>query len=198
MTSLLERNQRLSNRERLNLKAIYTFGSPRIGNLDYAQYFESLVQKEGIGVYRVVNKRDLVSRAPCIDYNHFGTNIQLLSPEHSPSPPVNVNVLVNPKTGDYNYCAFGVELIENIINIKKYARDHYLESYYNILYTLRKQFHEVLKHEETYNLQGALKNENLFNSYRYPLNCNRVVFKNSLIPSYLKYNYQKLPFEIEM
>jgi hypothetical protein len=198
MTAWLDRNQKVSNDLRLNLKSVYTFGSPRIGNLDFAHTFEKLNISERVGVFRMVNNKDVVTKAPCLDYSHFGTNVQLLTPEDGPSPSTQVAVMVNPRpSDDYNYCAWGPSILDNLFNFKKYARDHYLESYYSALSTTRSELQRSLRIEE---INYTNKNGRLNappNPYQFPANCRKVSIQTNNAPAYLKYNYEPLLFEIE-
>jgi hypothetical protein len=196
MTSLLERNQKTSADTQLNLKAIYTFGAPRIGNLNFAQYFVKLNESPKVGVYRLVNKKDIVTKAPCLDYSHFGTNIQFLSPDPSLSPVSNLDVTVNP-SDDYNYCAYGASILDSLMNLKKYAKDHYLEAYYQLLKFTRSNLNRSLLSEKINFNKDIDWNRRRLNPYEYPANCNKVIFQNQNLPEYLKYNYEQLPFEIE-
>lgn len=197
MTSWIERNQKISTDLRLNLKSVYTFGSPRIGNLDFARSFEKLNASEQVGVFRMVNNKDVVTKAPCLDYSHFGTNVQLVTPDQGPSPSTQVEVLVNPSSDEYNYCAWGSSFLDNFFNFKKYARDHYLESYYSSLYRTRFELQRTLKIEEIdySNKYGRLNTP--ANPFQYPANCNKVSISTKSAPEYIKYNYEPLPFEIE-
>ncbi len=198
MTTLLERNQKVSKDLRLNLKSIYTYGSPRVGNLNFAHTFEKLNLSERVGVFRMVHNKDVVTKAPCLDYSHFGTNVQLFTPKSSSYPSTQVSVLVNPRpSDDYNYCAWGPSFLDNLYNFKKYVRDHYLEAYYGALSTTRTELQHSLRIEEINyrNKNGRLNAP--ANPYQFPANCGKVSIQTPTAPGYLKYNYQPLPFEIE-
>lgn len=50
-----------------NVKAVYTFGSPRVGNRKFARMFDQKVRH-----YRFVNNNDVVTRVPGFLYRHTG------------------------------------------------------------------------------------------------------------------------------
>mmetsp|Transcript_46903 Transcript_46903/g.77611 ORF Transcript_46903/g.77611 Transcript_46903/m.77611 type:complete len:742 (-) Transcript_46903:731-2956(-) len=58
---------------------LYTFGAPRVGNTDFARYFDSL----GLEAFRIVNGLDIVARLPrhrnsagaVLDYEHCGRTV---------------------------------------------------------------------------------------------------------------------------
>ncbi|KAJ1991631.1 hypothetical protein H4R33_001293 [Dimargaris cristalligena] len=54
---------------------VFTYGEPRVGNLVFAQYYDSL----GIPTQRVVNRNDIVARAPpkALGYRHHGSEVWL-------------------------------------------------------------------------------------------------------------------------
>jgi hypothetical protein len=67
---------------------VYSFGSPRVGNSEFAQRFDSLVKSGKINqAYRVVNDQDVVARLPrtmytlSVDYDHCGSTVLVVSPE---------------------------------------------------------------------------------------------------------------------
>ncbi len=198
MTSFLERNQKVSPDTKLNLKAVYTFGAPRIGNLTYAKYFEDLNRNEQVGFYRIVNQKDPVPRAPCIDYAHFGTNVQINSSQTLVGTSSLHNVTVNPNPDDYNYCAYGTSLLDNLVNIKKYLRQHYLESYHNLLWISRYELQRALQTEEiNYKLANGIIGNTSTNPYSYPNNCSAASFRQGNGPEYLQNNYKVFPQQIE-
>ena len=51
-----------------NPQALYTFGSPRVGNKTYVKAIESI----GVLHFRFVNNADIVARVPVWPYRHFG------------------------------------------------------------------------------------------------------------------------------
>lgn len=51
-----------------NPKALFTFGSPRVGNKKYVKEIESI----GLLHFRFVNNADIVARVPIWPYRHFG------------------------------------------------------------------------------------------------------------------------------
>lgn len=66
----------LDNNELLgSLGGLYTFGQPRCGDEEYCKLFTELIE-HGL-VYRVVNKKDLVTRLPMevLKYDHHGCKV---------------------------------------------------------------------------------------------------------------------------
>lgn len=61
--------------------SLYTYGAPRVGNSQFAAYFETLFA--GREAYRIVNDRDIVARLPrsgtvagaVLDYEHVGKTV---------------------------------------------------------------------------------------------------------------------------
>jgi hypothetical protein len=62
--------------------ALYTYGAPRVGNTEFARYFEQLFA--GREAFRIVNDRDIVPRLPrhgnalgntVLDYEHVGRTV---------------------------------------------------------------------------------------------------------------------------
>lgn len=194
MTDLMERNQKVSPDTRLNLKAVYTFGAPRLGNKSFAEYFQKLHQQSEVGFYRIVNKKDVITKAPCFDYTHFGSTVQFNYPENRALTPEDLQVLVNPTGNAYNYCAYGSQLIDNFYNAKKYAKYHYLESYYSVLSTARTTLIRAFEEERNNRIQTSAPSSG---DLQHPNNCNTVPFKKEIKPYYLRFNFQSLPLEIE-
>mmetsp|Transcript_9846 Transcript_9846/g.25307 ORF Transcript_9846/g.25307 Transcript_9846/m.25307 type:complete len:92 (+) Transcript_9846:785-1060(+) len=58
--------------------SLYTYGAPRVGNSEFAEFFEMLFA--GREAYRIVNNKDVVARYPrsgkaagaVLDYEHVG------------------------------------------------------------------------------------------------------------------------------
>lgn len=196
-TALLERNTKVPLNQRLNIKALYTYGSPRVGSEDFARYFDTLRKLQGMGVYRIVNKNDVVTKAPCLDYQHLGTHIQLLSSVQGNFPATKVQVLVNPQSEDFRYCAYGSRLIDNLNNFKTYSTEHSMQSYYSVLVKARSELNKALQAQaEDYQRRyGQIDDEN--NPYHYPNNCSWKRIYKSDAPAYLQQNYRHFPFIIE-
>ncbi len=55
------------------IEAVYTYGSPRVGNSDWKKNFS----KSGIEYYRIVNGNDIVSSVPKIFFYHVGKEIHI-------------------------------------------------------------------------------------------------------------------------
>lgn len=197
LTTWLERNEVVPKSRRLNLKAVYTFGSPRIGNIDYARHLQEHLSKEHVGIYRVTNKQDIVTKAPCYEYHHFGSQIQILSEVQGDFPASNVNVLINPQSDDFNHCAYGPYFFDSVNNFNQFTNDHLLVSYYSGLVSARRALQKALQSQANdYAQRYGLKESDL-NPFQYPYSCQRVRLYNSKAPAYLQWNYQTLPFEIE-
>ena len=197
MTNWLERNQKVPPRLRLNLKAVYTFGAPRIGSLDYARYFLNLTVKEPVGLYRIVNRRDIVTKAPCIQYNHFGTHVQLLSDLQGNFPAQNVSILINPRSEEFNHCGWGTQITDNLNNIDQYTKDHALESYYSVLLTARRELTRALAYQGRFERSQGLTPNPVEHSSGISASCQpRRIFAPSA-PAYLQHNFRFLPFELE-
>jgi Lipase (class 3) len=72
---------------------LYNFGSPRVGNVPFAEIFDALVDEGYIDqAYRIVNGEDVVARLPRsvnalvfgnINYDHVGTTVLLSQPEQT-------------------------------------------------------------------------------------------------------------------
>jgi Lipase (class 3) len=70
---------------------MYNFGSPRVGNVAFAQLFDRLLQEGKIdSAYRIVNGEDIVARLPRtvnglvlgkINYDHVGKTVLINAPE---------------------------------------------------------------------------------------------------------------------
>lgn len=197
MTSLIERNKTVPFEKRLNLKSVYSFAAPRIGNINYAQYFDKLANESHVNFFRIVNKNDFVTRAPCIDYVHFGSYLQIIEKKKTEAQPSAIDILVNPMSKKYHECAYGAATLDSIYNYKSYINDHRLESYYEILKDIRHEFRKKLISEETQFANNIQSKNASINPFSYPNNCKRPPLKNFSDFPFLKLNYSSIPFEIE-
>jgi len=64
---------------------MYNFGSPRVGDSNFAELFELLMEKGNIDqAYRIVNSQDIIARVPRpmlnIDYEHCGRTVLIEEP----------------------------------------------------------------------------------------------------------------------
>jgi predicted lipase len=68
--------ERLAALNWFNLEAVYTFGSPRVGNWSFAAHYNSLLHDI---TFRIFNARDPVPRVPFVfgTYKHAGTEVYL-------------------------------------------------------------------------------------------------------------------------
>lgn len=196
-TALLERNTKVPFHQRLNLQSLYTFGAPRIGGLPFAHYFETLSSFHNLGVYRIVNKNDVVTKSPCIDYHHFGTHIQLLSGQQGDFPAENLQVLANPSSNDHNVCAYGSALIDSLDHFDQYSDEHIMKSYFSALLRSRNELRKTLKTQAQDYIFRNAGNDAQNNPYRYPESCRRQRIYRPEAPAYLQLNYRHLPFRIE-
>jgi hypothetical protein len=64
----------LSEKYKNKIIKLVTFGSPRVGNYNFKQHFNS---KDNIIHYRITNNRDTVTSVPSYNYYHVGTHIHL-------------------------------------------------------------------------------------------------------------------------
>jgi len=67
--------QRLNITQTENL-TVMTIGQPRVGNLKFAQHFDSIIGRH----YRIVNKRDLVPHVPPVQFNYHHTGTEIWFP----------------------------------------------------------------------------------------------------------------------
>lgn len=90
---------------------ILTFGMPRYGNKNYKKEYNS---KHNIDHWNIINKNDLMSSIPIIDYNHVG---QLFFIENN-----------NEIKTEINYSYFGLLYRLSLINCNNKS-DHELDNY---------------------------------------------------------------------
>lgn len=111
----------------LDLKATYTFGSPRIGNNIFVDEYNNLLKDNGSGNFRFVLHNDPIPHGPCYqDYAHAGTAVYS---DHNES-------IVNPTFKNFNpyYCAYDLEGISKIIHSPlETVNDHRMSNYFKIL-----------------------------------------------------------------
>jgi hypothetical protein len=58
---------------------VYTFASPRVGEMMFHHIYESVVPH----TYRVHNRSDIVPKVPLFPYEHVGIDLELISPYQS-------------------------------------------------------------------------------------------------------------------
>ena len=68
MARLLEAKDQGSN---LKLRALYTVGSPRVGDSIFARRFNALTSKHGVVSARIRNANDIVTFLPTVGYEHI-------------------------------------------------------------------------------------------------------------------------------
>ena len=59
--------------------SVYTFASPRVGELFFQHTYDSVVPD----TYRIHNRTDVVPQAPLYPYEHVGNDVELVSPFNS-------------------------------------------------------------------------------------------------------------------
>lgn len=97
----------MDNGKRWNLKGLYTFGSPRVGNRQFRERFDKAARENGVTVVRFRNEDDIVTRVPRFLYEHVD-RLGLL--------PKRLGTVL-----------FGVEIDEPLIGR---AADHEMAKYY--------------------------------------------------------------------
>ncbi|MCA9606163.1 MAG: lipase family protein [Myxococcales bacterium] len=62
----------------LDLRAVCTFGSPRVGDPTFVQHFNELAARHGVTIGRFRNDDDAVSNVPRIEFDHVGPMFHVL------------------------------------------------------------------------------------------------------------------------
>lgn len=143
---IMEYNQTLRSQigpqAAINLKAIYSYGAPRIGNESWARHMDYLSKISGVGNYRFIYDKDPVPLVPCDDFKHAGTPVYLDPHKEKSELALNFfsfgQVIIDPPSGIFNSdsCAYINDLMNNITHIQGVLKDHGLNSYYEALKTL--------------------------------------------------------------
>ena len=120
---------------------VITFGSPKIGNYEWKQSYES---KKNILNYRITNNNDIVSVIPIYNYYHVGINIHIS----------NDNIIICNDI-DCNFFYFN----KNILFTNSIC-DHCLFEYYNNFINKEEIFENLIK---LYNLEFESKDESILN-----------------------------------
>ena len=106
---------------------LITFGSPKVGNLEWYNIFDSI---ENIIYYRITNEGDIVTQIPNINYYHVGVNIHLINNEiiinnvesDNDDIPDNENILcINNNLNCFN-CS-------NYLNINNHKITNYYDNF---------------------------------------------------------------------
>ncbi len=82
-----------------DLRAVYTYGSPRVGNAQFASRFEELAEKHGVTLARFRNGDDLVTNVPKIEFVHVGRMFHL-SEDQPGSPEADSAMWLYPSRDD--------------------------------------------------------------------------------------------------
>jgi predicted lipase len=104
---------------------LITFGSPKVGNLEWYNIFNNI---ENIIYYRITNEGDIVTQIPNINYYHVGINIHLLNNDII----LNTNIdSDNDEVINNNISCFNNNL--NCLNCSNYLNinNHKITSYYD-------------------------------------------------------------------
>jgi len=129
---------------RSNLKAIYTFGSPRVGNKDFAMDYSQKAKEFGVGVYNIANENDIIPHVPCDGYNHVGSMIYLDNQDgkskikaiYKPNQFSPTSFFSEPKSCGYS------TLVKNLFSASKLFQEHRMSVYIDHLSDLRNQLRE--------------------------------------------------------
>ncbi|WP_299492502.1 lipase family protein [Acaryochloris sp. IP29b_bin.137] len=70
MAILAAASCKLSDSNHLEVSGVYTYGQPRVGDLNFEAVFDPQLKTK---TFRVVNNNDIVARIPNINYEHVGT-----------------------------------------------------------------------------------------------------------------------------
>lgn len=163
---LLRRNANLdsSMHKPFNIKALYTFGAPRVGNREWAEHMMKLANDNHVGIFRFVNKDDVVPRMPCLGYYHVGTTVYVennksedgISKVFTAINPISKLIEINLDTaGKYpiSGCAYGSAL-GSIFKLKKSEllsalSNHPMDNYYDALRALYIETSKKLENESS-------------------------------------------------
>lgn len=127
-----------------NLKAIYTFGAPRVGNREFAIHYTQKAKEFGVGVYNLANENDLVPNVPCVDYAHAGAMIYLSGTEAKKSTKATYKykdlsqASFFPNPGSCGYST----MIKNVFSAKYILHEHKMTTYLEKLIDLKNQLND--------------------------------------------------------
>ncbi|MEZ4742346.1 MAG: lipase family protein [Bdellovibrionota bacterium] len=133
-----------------NMKALYTFGSPRVGKKNFAKKFKELTASYNVGAYRYVNFSDPVPRIPCGPLDPFFHVGQLYHARYGNNGRTEnaVPELVQTENmlgaeGDIfknNACLYAplakqaiTDLVTSQKNLEIASKDHFMSNYYKVL-----------------------------------------------------------------
>jgi hypothetical protein len=202
MYNLLERKEH-NDHESLNLKALYTFGAPRVGDNIWATRFRDLAIEKNVGLYRMVNLNDLIPHVPCFGYVHSGALVFMDSSSESfKTTREAVSVLANPVDSvlsiaslhsSFSACGIASALLKPW-SIESMISDHFMVSYYKDLSLLRSNFNKTLN-QALYKtvLAGDMEGKQALS---FPGSCNQSKY-TPILDGALKLNYQYLTPEVE-
>lgn len=132
----------------VNLKSIYTFGAPRVGNKEFGMSYTQLAKELGVGVYNIANENDMVPHVPCTDYNHAGAMIYVsrmavggkgsTKAIYKPNKFNRSSIFTDPSSCGY------ISTIKNIFSINSILSEHKMTTYVDRLSDLREQLHDQM------------------------------------------------------
>jgi hypothetical protein len=200
--TMLEYNNAAKEKSSIfNLKALYTFGAPRVGDYTWATRFHELAEKMSVGLYRMVNYSDLVPNVPCLNYTHAGSLIYM-DPSKLSEVSSAVKVLLNPIDKIFNLGGSHINIAncgyETILHyplyLKEMVKNHFMTSYHDSLSALRDSFNEKIEKQK----QEALNNADLAYAQEltYPHNCQKPK-SGDLNLEGIELNYQLLKNNLE-
>lgn len=193
-----------------NLKALYTFGTPRVGDVEWATSMKNAAEEAKVGLYRIVNGSDLITHSPCGDnYAHVGTLIQLQEADPTqfpdflkkglPTSAVKINPQETPLIGttlllpNHNSCSLET-ILKHPTKVFLMMKEHYMNSYFEKLAFLRNKLNDYFYES----FMNTVQNKSLSNSkqtFEYPTSCNNNLSGSNL--DFLKINSQQLPIIVE-
>ena len=104
---------RLKKSHGISPRLIYTFGQPRVGNIEFAKDYDNLL---GNNTYRIINENDFIPKLPnksINNYSHFNLNRLLLNSEK-----INESIFENL-----------LSYFSNKSMYLKYINDHKIDNY---------------------------------------------------------------------
>jgi hypothetical protein len=127
-----------------NIKAIYTFGAPRVGNKEFGLDYTQKAKEFGVGIYNMANENDMVPHVPCTDYHHAGAMIFVsdsgtknsTKAVYNPHHLSGASIFLEP-----NSCGY-FTAIKNIFSVHSILKEHKMTTYLERLSDLREQLRE--------------------------------------------------------